>query len=230
MRAPISVVIPTLNAEQGLSKSLLALVEGLETGLIREVIVVDGGSQDQTPAFAEAWGAEVIEAPPSRGGQIAKGCAAARGDWVFVLHADSVLEPGWSAPFTRHMQTGKAGWCHLRFDTTGAAPGLVAAWANLRSRLGLPYGDQGLLIARDQLAGIGGYPDQPLMEDVSIARRLKGQLAPIGATIVTSADRFQAGGWVRQGARNLWTLTRYALGAKPETLASAYNKRRPLPK
>ncbi|MEL7098944.1 MAG: TIGR04283 family arsenosugar biosynthesis glycosyltransferase [Pseudomonadota bacterium] len=222
MRAPISIIIPTLNAAAGLPGCLTALMEGLEGSLIRELIVVDGGSDDDTQAIAKAWGAELIVTAPSRGGQLRTGCAAARGDWLLVLHADTQLSPGWSGPARAHMATGQAGWFQLAFDSGGRA---VAGWANLRSRmLGLPYGDQGLLLPRALYAHAGGYPDQPLMEDVALARALKGHLRPVGAVAVTSAARYRRAGWLRRGARNLLTLARYFAGTDPEVLARAYRR------
>ena len=120
---------------------------------------------------------------------------------------------------------GKAGWFRLAFDAPGAPPRIVAAWANARARLGLPYGDQALLIHRSLYRKVGGYPAIPLMEDVAIARALgRARLAALGAVATTSADRYLRNGWLRQGARNLLTLTRYLLGASPETLARSYRR------
>jgi len=101
---------------------------------------------------------------------------------------------------------------------------MVAGWANLRARAGLPYGDQGLLLPRVLYDAVGGYPDQPLMEDVAIVRALKGQLTVIPARIETSAEKYERQGWVRRGARNLWTLARYRAGVSPERLAQSYRK------
>jgi hypothetical protein len=100
----------------------------------------------------------------------------------------------------------------------------VAAWANLRSRLGLPYGDQGLLLPRALYQSVGGYPDQPLMEDVALARALRGHLLGLEVTAVTSADKYARQGWLRRGARNLWTLIRYFAGVAPAKLAEGYAK------
>ena len=222
MRAPISVVIPTLDAEKTLGACLAALMEGVEAGLIRELIVSDGGSADATGATAQAWGAEVLSGAPSRGGQLRRGCAAARGDWLLVLHADTVLSPGWSRAVQRHLAGDRAGWFRLAFDAGGLPARTVAGWANLRSRLGLPYGDQGLLVPRALYDRVGGYPDQPLMEDVAMARALRARLAPLDAVAVTSAEKYRRQGWLRRGARNLWTLARYAAGVPAERLARRY--------
>ncbi|UWR38676.1 TIGR04283 family arsenosugar biosynthesis glycosyltransferase [Sulfitobacter sp. W074] len=226
MRAPISVVIPSLNAAAALPACLAALVEGLQAGLIREVILSDGGSADGTPQLAESWGGEVISGAPSRGGQLRRGCEAARGEWLLVIHADTVLAPGWTDAVQDHMArgAGAAGWFRLRFDQRGPAPRLVAGWANLRSACGLPYGDQGLLLPRALYDAVGGYPDQPLMEDVALARALRGRLARLEGIAVTSAEKYRRQGWLRRGGRNLWTLMRYAMGTSPDALAVSYRR------
>lgn len=222
MAAPISVIIPTLNAQADISPCLAALVEGLDTGLIAELVISDGGSTDETALLAEAWGGEIITGPPSRGGQLSRGCVAARGMWYLILHADTVLEPGWSGAVSAHLAQNNAAYFKLKFDRGGR---VVAGWANMRARMfGLPYGDQGLLIRRDLYAKVGGYPDQPLMEDVAIVRALRGQLVALDATAVTSAAKYRQQGWLRRGARNLWTLMRYFAGASPEALAKSYQR------
>lgn len=224
MRAPISVVIPTLNAEAHLGQCLTALMPGVEAGLIRELIVSDGGSQDATVAIAKAWGADVVTGAPSRGGQLARGCAQAKGSWLLVIHADTELRSEWVGPVVMHLESNNAGWFRLAFAKGGIAGRLVATWANLRSRFGLPYGDQGLLIPQALYAGTGGYPDQPLMEDVAMSRMLKGRLSEIDAVAETCAARYRRHGWVRRGARNLWTLMRYFAGASPVRLADSYRR------
>ncbi|MDW4497063.1 TIGR04283 family arsenosugar biosynthesis glycosyltransferase [Sulfitobacter sp. D35] len=222
MRAPISVIVPTLNSEAVLGPCLQALMPGLEAGLIRELIVSDGGSEDATVRLAKAWGAEVVEGPASRGGQLRRGCEAAQGHWLLVLHADTILAPGWVEPVIAHLGRHDAGWFRLAFAAGGWRGRAVALWANLRSRLGLPYGDQGLLVPMPLYRKVGGYADQPLMEDVAIARALRGHLRPIDAVALTSAQKYRKMGWLRRGARNLWTLARYAGGASPERLAQDY--------
>ena len=225
MRAPISVVIPTLDAETALAALLSDLVEGVGEGLVREVVVTDGGSTDGTRDAADGAGATVIAGPAGRGGQLRRGCAAAGGDWLWSVHADTRLPRGWTDAVARHLSTDRAGWARLSFRSAARAARRVAAWANLRSRLGLPYGDQTLLLPRTLYDAAGGYEDVPLMEDVRLVRRLRGRLAPMDLTILTDASRYEAEGWTRQGARNLSLLARHALGADPALLARDYRRR-----
>jgi rSAM/selenodomain-associated transferase 2 len=228
MRAPLSVILPTLNSAVTLGPVLGALWEGVEAGLVREVIFADGGSTDATAEIAHELGATLVAGPPGRGGQLARGVAAASGPWLMILHSDTVPAPGWAAAVRAHMRDrpDAAGYFRLEFDAPGLAPRLVAGWANLRARLfALPYGDQGLVMARGVCAAAGGIPEIPLMEDVALARRLgRRRLAPIAAAARTSASRYLAEGWLRRGARNLWTLARYAMGAPPERLARGYRR------
>jgi len=225
MPAPISIIIPTLNASGPLPRLLQTAVPGLSAGLIREVIVSDGGSSDATQEIAEAAGARVVDGAASRGGQLRRGCAASRGDWLLVLHADSELPLDWPEIVSHALADSDQAYAfHLAFRATGLAPCLVAGWANLRSRaFGLPYGDQGLLISRALYDRVGGYRDQALMEDVAIALALRGHLHLLQGVLTTSADRYQREGWARRGARNLLLLGRYLLGAPPERLARRYD-------
>ena len=225
MRAPISVVIPVLNAQTTLPACAAALIEGIEAGLIREMIVSDGGSDDDTRQIAEELGALWVEGAASRGGQLKRGCAAAKGAWLLILHADTQLEAGWSNVARTHLSSEKAGYFKLEFDTDGGAARFVAGWANMRSKIfGLPYGDQGLLISRVLYDEVGGFRDMALMEDVAIARALKGRLAVLNAKAITSAEKYQRAGWLRRGRRNLWTLLRYFAGVPVDELARFYRK------
>ncbi|MCA8883751.1 MAG: TIGR04283 family arsenosugar biosynthesis glycosyltransferase [Rhodobacteraceae bacterium] len=225
MRAPISVVVPSLNAGPGFAAMLAALTPGLSEGLLRELVVSDGGSTDDTLAIAEAAGARVIRGARGRGGQLRRGVAAAEGAWLLVLHADTQLAPDWPEAVRAHLTAhpDRAGYFWLRFRASGLAPRMVAGGANLRSRFfGLPYGDQGLLIPRALYDSAGGYPDIPLMEDAALARALKGRLVPLAAVATTSAARYRNRGWARQTAANLWRLLRWRLGASPDQLARDY--------
>ncbi|MFY0679332.1 MAG: TIGR04283 family arsenosugar biosynthesis glycosyltransferase [Thalassovita sp.] len=225
MRAALTVIVPTLNAQSELPSCLSALMEGLQVGLIRELIVSDGGSKDETLRIADEVGARIALGAPSRGGQLARGSELAQGEWLLFLHADTVLSPGWAEVMLDHIDSGgeKAGYCQLRFDQPGLAARIVAGWANMRAkRFGVPFGDQSLLISRELYDQVGGYRDQPLMEDVAMARALKGALVELAITAQTSGAKYVQEGWIRRGARNLWLQIRYLNGADPHALAQAY--------
>lgn len=204
-------------------------MEGLHAALIRELIICDGGSEDATLDIADAAGATILHSAPSRGAQLKQACAAARGNWLLVLHADTQLEHGWTQAVGEHLQhlTSPA-YFRLAFRARGLMPAFVAGWANLRAALfGLPYGDQGLLISRRDYDRTGGFADQPLMEDVALMQALRRAGVPLtalSARAETSAERYRRAGWVRRGARNLWTLARYFAGTSPEHLAQSYRR------
>lgn len=227
MRAPVSIIVPTLNAAAEVAALLACLGEGLEEGIIREVIVSDGGSTDDIAALAEQAGAVFVEGPSGRGQQLSRGADVAEGEWLLFLHADTQLSQGWARALLDHMRdhADQAGHFRLRFRARGPAPRLVSKWANLRAwAFGLPYGDQGLFLSRRLYDQVGGYVDIPLMEDVAIARALRGRMIALPAIAWTSPDRYQAEGWLRRGGRNLLTLTRYMMGADPERLARSYSR------
>lgn len=224
MPAPLSVVIPTRDAAAEVAALLSRLMDGVADGLVREVILSDGESGDDIAELAEAVGAEFVPGPAGRGGQLRRGVAAARGEWILVLHADSGLPEGWVDHVRAAMtDPDRAHAFRLGFRARGLAPRIFASWANLRSRLfRLPYGDQGLLIRSGMYSAAGGYADIPLMEDVALVRALGGKVALMPAVLTTSATRYETEGWLRRGSGNLWLLLRYLAGADPARLARSY--------
>ncbi len=217
----ISVVIPTLNAEPGLAATLAALVPAAVDGLVREVIIIDGGSEDRTAAIAEEAGADFVVRTGGRGYQLAVGAHRAKFPWLLFLHADTVLEGGWEREVSTFMHAvDSGGWpaaaAAFRFglDDTGISPRLLERVVALRCRLfRLPYGDQGLLIPKSLYRDIGGFNPLPVMEDVDFFRRLKRRrVAMLQARAVTDARKFRKRGYLRRSARNLSCLTLYFLG------------------
>lgn len=217
---PITVVIPTLNAANTLEEACAAL------GPVAEVLVVDGGSRDGTPELAQRLGCRVLAAPRGRGMQLAAGVAAARSDWLLLLHADTRLQPGWTDAASGHMRhaPARAGYFRFALDSPDhRARQLERAVAWRCRRLALPYGDQALLIHRALLAQVGGIRPLPLMEDVDLVRRLgRRRISALDATALTSAAKWQRDGWRRRSARNLVCLGLWFAGLSPDRLERLY--------
>jgi rSAM/selenodomain-associated transferase 2 len=222
---PISVVIPTLDDAHGLRESLDALSRAK---LVRETIVADGGSSDDTVATAWAAGARVITTERGRGQQLAAAAAAASGDWLLFLHADCRLAPGWehaTATFlTAPDAASFAGYFAFALDDASSAARRLERAVAWRCRvLGLPYGDQGLLIARSLYERVGGFAALPLMEDVDLVRRIgRDRLRLLDAAVVSSARRYRTGGYIRRSLRNLFCLSLYFAGVPPRRIARLY--------
>lgn len=228
----ISVVIPTLNAAKGLPGTLTALVPAAADGLVKEVIVVDGGSQDETTAIADGAGAKVLSAPRGRGGQLAAGAAAARAPWLLFVHADTVLAEGWEAAAQAHLEqpdaegAPRAAVFQFRLDDPNWRARIVEFGAWVRCAvLGLPYGDQGLLISRAHYDEIGGFRPFPLMEDVDLVRRIgRRRLTLLRAPARTSAARYRRDGYASRILRNLLCISLFSLGVSPARIARLYER------
>lgn len=224
MIAPISIIIPTLNSAKTLAPTLACLFEGMSSGLICEVIFADGGSTDATQQIANDIGAVFISTPLGRGTQMNTASKIAKGNWLFFIHDDTTLSQNWSKQISHHIQNKTtAAYAKLRFDSRGFFPYFIAGWANIRSKiLGLPYGDQTLLISKSRYKSCGGYLDIPLMEDVAIARRLRGKINALEIVATTSSIRFKQHGWLKQGSKNLGTLLLFLAGRDPKKLSKNY--------
>lgn len=227
-RGRFSVVIPTLNAAKTLHATLESLVPGIDSGLVGEVLIADGGSMDPTWKIALEFGAGGVNAATGRGAQLAAGAKAAACPWLMFLHADTVLEPGWESEAERFVSdtANRVRAAVFRFavnDPSDEARRLerVVRWRN--RVLHLPYGDQGLLINREFYRHIGGIRPLPLMEDVDLVRRLgRRRLAFFKAAATTSAGRFRADGYLRRSTRNLFCLALYFLHVPPRLIARIY--------
>ncbi|MCZ8122507.1 MAG: TIGR04283 family arsenosugar biosynthesis glycosyltransferase [Magnetospirillum sp.] len=223
-RVRLSIVVPALDS----AKFLPACLDALAPASAAERILVDGGSQDGTPALAQARGWRVIEAPRGRGPQLAAGAAAATGDWLLFVHADTVLAPGWAAAVAGFVHApenaDRAAHFRLAFDSPDPRARRVERLANWRARtFGLPYGDQALLIARAHYAALGGYRPLALMEDVDLVRRIgRARLRALDAAAVTSAARYERDGWRARPLRNLACLALWFAGVSPDAIRRLY--------
>jgi rSAM/selenodomain-associated transferase 2 len=227
----ISVVVPTRNSEASLPTTLASLVTAAVDGLVREVIIVDGGSSDGTAGIADQTGARLIVSARGRGSQLAAGARAARFPWLLFLHADTALEDGWEREAMTFVSRIEAGECapsaaafRFALDAQGLRPRLLERLVALRcAALRLPYGDQGLLVQKRLYEALGGYRPLLLMEDVDLVRRLgRGRITMLRARAVTSALRFQREGYWRRSARNLVCLTLYLCNVPIATIHRLY--------
>ena len=225
----LSVIIPTLNSSATLGATLAAVA--VDRGALpREVIVADGGSIDDTRRIATRGGAIFLETRRGRGWQLAEGAIAASGDWFLFLHADTRLGEGWApavGTFIANVgrEERRAGYFRLAFDDRAVAARVIEAMVAIRSRLlGLPYGDQGLLIGRHFYEDVGGFKRIPLMEDVDLVRRIgRRRLTSIDVVALTSAERYRRDGYLRRPLRNLVCLGLYSVGVSPRTIDSIYD-------
>jgi rSAM/selenodomain-associated transferase 2 len=220
--ATLSVVIPTFNAVGRLGLVLAAL------GPVLEVIVVDGGSGDGTAAIAQAHTVHWLEGERGRGTQLRQGAANARGAWLLFLHADTVLADGWREAVLSFIgddsNRGKAAVFRFALDDAAPEARRLEAMVAWRSRwLGMPYGDQGLLIHRTLYDALGGYRAIPLMEDVALIRAIGRQrLVVLDVAAITSAARYRREGWLRRSARNILCLSLYFCGVPPRVIVRIY--------
>ena len=222
----LSIIVPVLDEARGIAATLESLAAARAAGA--EVVVVDGGSRDETRRIAAPLADKVIAAPRGRAAQMNAGARAARGDILLFLHADTLLPQGAVAQVSAALQPGAAAWGRFDVAIAGADPllALVAMLMNARSRWsGIATGDQAIFVRRDAFEGVGGYAEIPLMEDVALCKALRRISAPacLRARVVTSGRR-----WERQGTLRtillMWRLRlAYALGADPHRLARHYD-------
>ena len=223
MSATVSIVVPALDEEATIAATLGRLREPE----VREVIVADGGSTDRTREIAGPLADRVIEAPRGRASQMNAGAAAAGGDVLLFVHADTLVPPGFAAAIVRALADREVvgGRFDVELDEPGVLYRMVGTAISLRSRwTRLFTGDQAMFVRREVFARLGGYPDQPLMADLelSIALRRAGEIACLRERVTTSARRWRERGLVRT-ILLMWTIrTLYAAGVSPRTLARFY--------
>lgn len=221
----ISVIIPTLNE----ARHIVACLASLRAGHNVEIMVVDGGSQDETVALAQASGAAVLLSPPGRARQQNLGAAAAHGDILFFLHADTLAPPDYDQQIRAAFQNPGISAGAFALSIRGSHPGLklISLVANWRSRwLQLPYGDQGLFLTAALFQALGGFPNLPIMEDLALVRRLRrcGRILTLPQAVLTSGRRWQQLGLLRTTLLNQLMLLGFALHIDFFTLARLYRQ------
>lgn len=221
----LSIIVPMLNEAVALPAMLAQLAHWRTRGC--EVVLVDGGSTDGSAALAGIAGFTVVEAEHGRARQMNAGVVAARGEVLLFLHADTQLPADADAAVRVALADTRREWGRFDVRISGRSPLLrvVAALMNLRSRLtGIATGDQAIFVRRAAFAAVGGFPLQPLMEDIEISRRLRCRSRPVclRQRATTSGRRWeQRGVW-----RTIWLMWRlrwaYWRGVPAEVLAEAY--------
>lgn len=227
VKRTITLLIPVLDEAATLPAALAAL-QPLRRDNV-EIIVVDGGSIDGTPGFAEGNADRVVSSDRGRAIQMNAGAAASRGDILLFLHADTRLPPD-AIDTIRAAGDSGARWGRFDVRIDSAAPLLrLVGWAmNTRSRLtGIATGDQAIFVERRLFETIGGFPEQPLMEDVALSAKLKRLARPacLRAQVSTSARRWESNGIIRTILLMWFLRARYFFGADPRDLAVAYGYR-----
>ena len=220
----LDVIIPSLDESDQLPELLASLAPLRSDGA--EVILADGGSRDATLAIARAQACRCLSAPRGRASQMNAGGEASHGDHLLFLHADTHLPPG-AASLVAKALDGERCWGRFDVRLTGRHPllSMIAAAMNLRSRLaGIATGDQAMFMTREAFEAVGGFPVQPLMEDIEMSRQLKRLSPPacLRAKVTSSGRR-----WERNGAwrtiRLMWRLRyRYWRGISADILARDY--------
>ena len=224
----ISVIIPVRNEASSLPDTLKPLQAWRDR---HEIILIDGGSRDGSAALAEPWVDRVLDAPAGRAGQMNQGAAVSQGEVLLFLHADTQLPD--NAPDLIEAALRRHQWGRFDVRLSGRHPLLrvVERLMNWRSCLsGIATGDQAIFVTRSGFERVGGYPVQPLMEDVELSRRLKAQVgrpACLKQYLVTSSRRWEQHGVLRT-ILLMWRLRlAYFLGVPASQLAERYRRSDP---
>jgi rSAM/selenodomain-associated transferase 2 len=225
MAARLTVVVPTLNEAERIVACLQPLRAWRKRGT--ELIVADGGSTDTTVVLAKPWADHVLVGPRGRAKQMNLGASMATGDVLLFLHADTQLPADAPAALEAALTDAQVSWGRFDVQIDGESPllKLVAALMNLRSRhSGIATGDQAMFVRRDVFQRVGGFPDQPLMEDIELSKRLRKLSRPacLRQRVITSGRRWEQHGVLRTIVL-MWMLRAlYWIGLPAERLARMY--------
>ncbi|MGB7442632.1 MAG: TIGR04283 family arsenosugar biosynthesis glycosyltransferase [Coleofasciculaceae cyanobacterium] len=223
----ISIIIPVLN-EANKIQSILTRV--LEAGNSLEVIVVDGGSQDETVAIVQSLGVKVLSTTAGRAQQMNAGAAIATGNILLFLHADTYLPTDFETLVQQALQKSGtvAGAFRLRIDSQLWGLRLIEKMVNWRSQFfSMPYGDQAIFVKSTLFREIGGFPQLPIMEDFELMQRLHrlGKVTIVPAAVLTSGRRWQKLGVVKTTLINQLIIIGYLCGVPPATLVNWYRRK-----
>ncbi|MEP0756292.1 TIGR04283 family arsenosugar biosynthesis glycosyltransferase [Trichocoleus sp. DQ-A2] len=226
--ARISIIIPVLNEAADTIRSTLASVRNVKNV---EVIVVDGGSQNETVALVQSWGVKVLSSAAGRACQMNAGATAATGDILLFLHADTSLPLGFEklVPLTLAQSGTVAGAFELKINSPMRSLRLVERMVNWRSRFfSLPYGDQAIFLKASVFHDIGGFPDLPIMEDFELIRCLRrlGRIAIVPTPVLTSARRWHKLGVLKTTLINQIVILGYFLGVPSSHLVKFYRPKK----
>ena len=220
----VSVIIPVLN-EEATIRSCIKSAKRLDP---LEIIVVDGGSADNTARMAEREGATVVRSPKGRGIQMNRGASIARGEILLFLHADTLM-PKTCLSFPLQSLNGYiGGFFKLKFDDNSLSTKLVELFANFRAKvLSLPYGDQAIFMKKDVFEKVGGFKEYPFLEDIDMTLRIKkyGKLKCIPLEVTASSRRLKKGYFLSPvvvSLRNVVIALLFMLGIRPARLAGLY--------
>ena len=223
----ISVIIPALNEAGNIQETITQLQKSHKV----EIVVVDGGSRDNTVELARSLGVRVVSTEASKALQMNAGAAEAVGDVLLFLHADTRLPDDFETQVMAAVN--HSGFCagafSLGIDSDGWGLRLIERVANWRSRFfQMPYGDQALFVCRDLFNDIGGFPEFPIMEDFELIRRLrqKGKIRILPAAVRTSPRRYLNFGILKTWLLNQVIIAAYYLGVRPERLARWYRRQK----
>ena len=225
----ISIIIPVLNEAKNIQDALVLLQNYVVSSDI-EIIVVDGGSTDQTVSIAKELGVIVIDSPAmGRANQMNAGAAIAQGDILLFLHADTKLPNNYDRSIENTLTQPNviAGAFELAIDSQQKSLRLIEALVKMRSHLcSLPYGDQALFMKRSTFDNVGGFPDLAIMEDFALVKQLKrhGKIAIAPAAVTTSSRRWDKLGVWRTTLINQLIIVGYYLGVSPNKLRKFYLK------
>ncbi|MGB3403174.1 MAG: TIGR04283 family arsenosugar biosynthesis glycosyltransferase [Microcoleaceae cyanobacterium] len=222
----ISIIIPVLNE----ATSITTVIQQALTGKNIEIIVVDGGSQDQTVEVVNALGVKLIQTSPGRGQQMNLGATQATGEILLFLHADTYLPDQFDDYIYQTLAQPHTSAGAFNLNIAAHLPGIhwIEIIVNWRSRfLQFPYGDQAIFLKTTTFRQIGGFPQLPIMEDFELIRQLrkKGKIAISSAAVITSGRRWQKLGVLKTTLLNQLIIIGYLLGISPDKLAKFYRRR-----